>query len=112
MAKARYQVSSDKGATWKCRWIDRTNFDPRKSVLKPGDYIQTPKGTVVVSIIEGKLSSAPIDDTFLVEYRYTFEGEVFSIIASSDSEADYFFAQELLNKGIVVRTEIGTLENK
>lgn len=106
MGKLRVQVSSDRGKTWKYRWVDQKEFDPDMSSLRPGDYVRPPKGDVlVVGLREGKLTTSPIALHAMSLYNYEITGRRFQIEAATQSEADHFLIYELIQSGILRRLE-------
>jgi len=105
MSKERVQVSKDRGRTWKYRWVDRFELDPKKSVLEPGDWMR--RGPehgkiVVVCLKDGKLCTKLLES--LYEYTYALaSGESYVFLAESSQEADLLFVDELLRLQKIVR---------
>jgi len=106
MSKRRVQVSSDRGSTWKFRWVDPFEFDPSKSSLKPGDWVRKgPDSDLVIVILlkDGKLYSVPIDQ--IREYTFTLaSGESYVILAESPEDANRQFVNALVQDNMLVLT--------
>ncbi len=109
MPRIQVQVSKDQGRTWKYRWIDQSELDPEKSLLKPGDYTRLRPGTriMVITMREGRLNSKPLEDSDkLMLFSYEFAGHTIELQAEHQSEADYFLVQRLIAMGLLQRREI------
>lgn len=105
MSKKRVQVSKDRGLTWKYRWVDPAELDPKKSNLVPGEWLRRSEEdqVFVISIRDGNLQSDPLEITN--KFSFTLAtGEEIIVYAVNPNEADSTFVEILIVRGLLKRS--------